>query len=192
MAEVDIFANIASEYFVRSLHHIQARVSTAVILETRERVTIGADQRLFPGSRGYAMLEFSSSQLATVQFIFPSIPRAGQYRLVFRYNQLGFSRRPTLLISQGAIFHQARVSLHTNCERPCYSTAINSMNISEDAVFDLIEGPLAVDMRLEAINVLIDSVIAVPEEFYSADIPGGEQFIQECNITTGMFRCLSD
>lgn len=77
-----------------------------------ERVPIGTDQTLFPGSRGYAMLEFSDEELAMVQFVFPSIPMAGRYRLVFRYNQLGVSRRPTVMIMQGEMAVTARVSTH--------------------------------------------------------------------------------
>ncbi len=134
------------------------------------------------------MLEFSDEELAMVQFVYPSIPKAGRYRVVFRYNQLGVSRRPTVLILQGGMAVTARVSLHTNCEAPCYSTVVESANINQDAIFDLVEGQLTVIISLEAINVLIDSLIAIPEEFYAAEIPGGEQFSQECDVTTGIVR----
>ncbi len=188
LAAAVISANIASGYFVRSLHYIQALGSDGVITPTGERVPIGTDQTLFPGSRGYAMLEFSDEELAMVQFVFPSIPMAGRYRLVFRYNQLGVSRRPTVMIMQGGMAVTARVSLQTNCEAPCYSTVVESANINQDAIFDLSEGQLTVTVSLEAINVLIDSLIAIPEEFYAAEIPGGEQFSQECDVTTGIVR----
>lgn len=151
---------------------------------------IGTDPSQFPGSRGYAELNFPIEEQAIVQFVFPSIPKAGQYRLIVKYNQLGVSRRPRMIISQPGIQGQypARVSLHVNCEPPCHTIVVDSVNINEDAVFDLVQAPLVVDMTLEGINVLIDSIIAVPEEFFTADIPKGEQFIQECNVTTGMFR----
>ena len=149
---------------------------------------IGIDHTLFPGSRGHAVLEYGDEELVTAQFVFPSIPRAGRYRIVFRYSLSGSSRRPMVMVMQGGTSVSGRVLFYVSCVPPCHEAVATSQDVNQVAVFDLVEDSLSVQISLTGINVLIDSIIAIPEEFYAAAVPEREQFSEECDVTMAMFR----
>ena len=62
--EVTILGRVVDGFFVRSLHHISVEGEEGRNMDTREVVQTATDETQFPGFsfRGYAVLQFSSSQ----------------------------------------------------------------------------------------------------------------------------------
>lgn len=182
-------ANITPGYFVRSLHHIAVQGEEGLLTETGDSVQVAANELNFPGftSRGYAVFNYGSNQRVIVQYMFPSLPKASRYRLVFHYTKLGQSRRLNVMTAQGSRVYSSRVTLNGNCIPPCYATLTNSENTSQIAEFDFDEGPVVIQMALSSVNFFLDSIVAIPQEFYMpSNIPNVDQFLQECDVTTSM------
>ena len=133
------------------------------------------------------MFNFDNTQRVSVQYMFPSLPKGSRYRLVFRYAKLGQSRRFLVMITQGSRIYSSRVTLTGNCNPPCYATLTDSANSSQTAEFDFDEGPVVIQMSLSSVNFFLDSIIAIPQEFYMPELsnfPDADQFLQECDATT--------
>ena len=114
------------------------------------------------------------------QWVFPSLPQATRYHIVFHYINRDFSRRPPVTISQGGVVYSSRVTLLSNCGAPsCYSVLSNE--------FDLTQEEMVVAVSLSSVNILLDTVIAIPEEFYNATLARSleqrERFVQDCDVT---------
>lgn len=138
------------------------------------------------------MFNFDSNQRVPVQYMFPSLPKGSRYRLVFRYANLGQSRRFLVMITHGSTVYSSRVTLTGNCIPPCYTTLTDSADNSQIAEFDFDEGPVVIQMSLSSVNFFLDSIIAIPQEFYMPELsnfPVADQFLQECDVaTSGAFR----
>ena len=90
-----------------------------------------------------------------VQWMFPSLPAASQYQLVFRYGNSGTSRTLGVTIMQGSRMYNARLLLVGGCSPPCYATLTNASNINQAAEFELSSGPLTVTMTISSVNFVL-------------------------------------
>lgn len=198
LAEVEIFANIAAGHFVRSLHSIVTEGESGRQVDNGTQVEIGTDSIAFPGFsfRGYAQLEYGSNERVLVQWVFPSLPRATSYQFVVRYRNLGNSRRLVGSVSQGVTTMNSRITFirEGDCMHPCFAVLENpaTPQSQEPANFLLnSQDPVIITISLSSTNILLDSVIALPEEFYNppnSSIIDNGRFIQECNISDGELR----
>ena len=198
LSEVKIFANIAAGHFVRSLHSVVAEGESGRRVDNGTRVEIGTDSIAFPGFsfRGYAQLEFSSNERVLVQWVFPSLPRTTNYQFIVRYRNIGNSRRLVGSVSQAGTVLNSRITFirEDNCMHPCFAALENSATPQspEPANFPLNnQDPVIITITLSSTNILLDAIIALPEEFYNppnSSIIDNGRFIQECNISDGELR----
>jgi hypothetical protein len=198
LAEVEIFANVAAGHFVRSLYSTVAEGESGRRVDNGTRVEIGTDSITFPGFsfRGYAQLEFSSNERVLVQWVFPSLPQATSYQFIVRYRNLGNSRRLVGSVSQAETTMNSRITFirEDDCMHPCFAVLENPATPQnrEPANFLLNnQDPVIITITLSSTNILLDAIIALPEEFYNppnSSIIDNGRFIQECNITDGELR----
>ena len=198
LAEVEIFANIATGHFVHSLHSIVAEGESGRRVDNGTQVEIRTDSIAFPGFsfRGYAQLEFSSNERVLVQWVFPSLPQTTNYQFIVKYRNLGNSRRLVGSVSQAGTVINSRITFirEGDCMHPCYAVFENAATpqSSEPANFLLNnQDPVIITITLSSTNILLDAIIALPEEFYNppnSSIINNGRFIQECNISDGELR----
>lgn len=201
LAEIDIFANIADGYFARSLHSIISEGESGRRTDSGTQVDIGGSSATFPGfsSRGYAQLVFGSNERVLVQWVFPYIPQTTNYRFIVRYRNLGNSRRLVGTVTQSGAVMNTRVTFISdqNCNHSCYADLENpaSPQSPEPANFPLNDqDPVTITMSLSSTNVLLDAIIALPEEFFSPSNLSNidyMRFTQECDISNGELRCVT-
>lgn len=198
LAEVEIFANIADGYFVSSLHSIVTEGETGRYADNGTQVEVRTDSTAFPGFsfRGYAQLEFSSNERVLVQWVFPSLPQTTNYQFIVRYRNLGNSRRLVGSVSQAGTFMNSRITFirESNCMHPCFAVLENpaTPQSNEPANFPLNnQDPVIITMTLSSANILLDAIIALPEEFYNppnSSVIDNIRFVEECNISDGEIR----
>ena len=167
-------------------------------MDNGTQIEIGTNPIAFPGFsfRGYAQLEYSSNERVLVQWVFPSLPRATSYQFVVRYRNLGNSRRLVGSVSQGETTMNSRITFirEGDCMHPCFAVLENpaTPQSQEPANFLLnSQDPVIITISLSSINILLDAIIALPEEFYNppnSSIIDNGRFIQECNIYDGELR----
>ena len=92
-----------------------------------------------------------------VQWMFPSLPAASRYQLVFRYGNSGTSRTLGVTIMQGSRLYNARLLLVGGCTPPCFATLTNASNVNQAAEFELSNGLLTVTMTLSSVNFVLVS-----------------------------------
>lgn len=92
-----------------------------------------------------------------VQWMFPSLPAASRYQLVFRYGNSGTSRTLGVTVMQGSRLYNARLLLVGGCTPPCFATLTNASNVNQAAEFELSNGPLTVTMTLSSVNFVLVS-----------------------------------
>lgn len=90
-----------------------------------------------------------------VQWMFPSLPAASRYQLVFRYGNSGTSRTLGVTIMQGSRMYNARLLLVGGCIPPCFAALTNASNVNQAAEFELSNGPLTVTMTLSSVNFVL-------------------------------------
>lgn len=198
VAEVEIFANIANGYFVHALHSIVTEGESGTRVDIGARVEVETSAATFPGfsSRGYAQLEFSSDERVLVQWVFPRLPRTTNYRFIVRYRNPGNSRRLVGTVSQGGTVENTRVTFirDRDCVHPCYADLGNpaTPQTPEPAIFLLNnQDPVTITMTFSSTNILVDAIIALPEEFYNpsnSSITDSVRFLQECDVANGELR----
>ena len=198
LAEVEIFANIAGGYFARSLHSIVTEGESGRRVDNGAQVAREASSVTFPGfsSRGYAQLEFGSAERVLVQWVFPSLPQTTTYRFIVRYRNLGNSRRVVGTVSQGENIANAIITFVSdrNCIHPCYADFENptTPKSPEPANFLLNNlGSVTITLTLSSTNILLDAIIALPEEFFNPSNSSNinyMRFMQECSISNGGLR----
>lgn len=198
LAEVEIFANVAAGYFVRSLHSVVTEGETGRHVDNGTQVEVRTDSAAFPGFsfRGYAQLEFSSNERELVQWIFPSLPQTTNYRFIAIYRNLGNSRRLVGSVSQAGTIMNSRITFirEGNCMHPCFAILENpaTPQSPEPANFPLNDqDPVIITITLSSTNILLDAIIALPEEFYNppnSSVIDNVRFIEECNISDGELR----
>lgn len=195
LAEVEIFANIASGFFARSLHSIVIEGESGRRMDNGAQVAREASSVTFPGfsSRGYAQLEFGSTERVLVQWVFPSLPQTTTYRFIVRHRNRGSSRRLVGTVSQGGNVVNARITFvrDLDCIHPCYADLESpaTPKIPEPANFLLNDqDPVTITLTLSSTNILLDTIIAIPEEFFnplnSSNIDY-MRFMQDCSISNG-------
>ena len=198
LAEIEIFANITAGYFVHSLHSIVTEGETGRHVDNETQVEVRTDSACFPGFsfRGYAQLEYSSSERVVVQWVFPSLPHTTNYRFIVRYRNLGNSRRMVGSVSQAGKIMNSRITFirEGNCMHPCFAVLENpaTPQCTEPANFPLNDqDPVIITMTLSSTNILLDAIIALPEEFYNppnSSVVDNVKFIEECYISNGDLR----
>ena len=107
----------------------------------------------------------STLQQETVQWMFPSLPRASTYQLVLRYANIGVptsSQAPVATVLQGSQMYTPRFIIEPSCVPPCHASSMfpDFMDGQLDfrlAEFDLSEDPVTVTLELSSIDVLIVS-----------------------------------
>ena len=201
LAEIEIFATIARGYFARSLHSIVTEGETGMRMDSGAQVEIGGSSVTFPGfsARGYAQLEFSSTERVLVQWVFPNLPQTTNYRFIVRYRNLGSSRRLVGMISQSGTVVNTRVTFirDSDCTHPCYANLENAATPQnpQPANFTLNDqDPVTITITLSSTNILLDAIIALPEEFFNpSNISSIDymRFLQECSISNGELRYVS-
>ena len=198
LSEIEIFANIVAGHFVRSLHSIVAEGESGRRVDNGTQVEIGTDSIAFPGFsfRGYAQLEVSSTERVLVQWVFPSLLRTTNYQFIVRYRNLGNSRRLVGSVSQAGTVMNSRITFirEGDCMHPCFAVLENpaTPQSPEPANFPLNnQDPVIITITLSSTNILLDAIIALPEEFYNppnSSVIDNSRFIQECTISDGELR----
>ena len=197
LAEVEIFANIAGGYFARSLHSIVTEGESGRRVDNGALVAREASSVTFPGfsSRGYAQLEFGSAERVLAQWVFPSLPQTTTYRFIVHYRNVGNSRRIVGTVSQGGNIASAIITFVSdrNCI-PCYADLENptTPKSPEPANFLLNnQGSVTITLTLSSTNILLDTIIALPEEFFNPTNSSNidyTRFMQECSNSNGGLR----
>lgn len=198
LAEVEIFANIAAGHFVRSLHSIVVEGESGRRVDNGSQVEIQTDSIAFPGFsfRGYAQLEFSSTERVLVQWVFPSLPQATRYQFIVRYRNLGNSRRLVGSVSQAGTIMNSRITFirESDCMHPCFAVLENPAAPQSPEPVNVPlnnQDPVIITISLSSTNILLDAIIALPEEFYNppnSSIIDNGRFIQDCDISDGELR----
>ena len=202
LAEVEILANIASGYYVHSLHSITVEGETGMILmDNRSTVQRGANSDIFPGFfwRGYARLEFGSDERVLVQWVFPSLSKTTNYQFFVRYRNIGSSRRVNGMVSQRGNNVNTRITFvrDSDCSHPCYAHLENATALQrhDRGAYPLNDqDPVTITLTLSSTNILLDAIIALPEEFFNPSNSSNidyVRFMQECNISNGELRYVS-
>ena len=198
LVEVEIQATILTGYFTHSLHSIVVEGENGTHMDSGDQVKFGANPVTFPefSSRGYAQLEYDNSQRVSVQWVFPDLPRTTNYRFIVRYRNIGISRRVVGMIIQGETSMNTRITFvrDHDCMHPCYADLENPSQPQnpEPAYFHLnTQDSVAIAMTFSSTNILLDAIIALPEEFVNPSNLSKidfTRFIQECNISSGELR----
>ena len=190
--EVTILAQIADTFYVRSLDSIRVEGEAGVIQATSQPIHQSADMSLFPEftGRGFASLNYSQSEMVTVQWIFSSLPMSTEYRIAFVYSSHDHrNRRRPVTIMQEEFSINARVTFLANCLKcTAYLSASDSGQVSELANFTLTQSIMTVTASLSAIDISLDAIVAVPQLFFDpSSLDDPVRFLSTCIITSGEF-----
>lgn len=190
LVEVTILAQVADRFYAMSLDGIRIEGEAGVIQTTSQPVRPSADMSLFPEftGRGFASLNYSQSELVTVQWIFSSLPVSTRYQIAFVYSSHDRrNRRRPVTIMQEHLNVNARVTFLADCLK-CTAYLSDSDQVSEPANFSLTQSIMTVTASLSAIDISLDAVVAVPQLFFDpSSLDDPVRFLSTCNITSGEF-----
>jgi len=170
---VEVYTTICDGFYARSLSEIRVEG------EVGNSMTVGAtnptpvpqssSSSAFPGysGRGYAVFNVSETERVMGQWIIPSLPRAGDYQLLLLYsNPVRKSRRLDASVNQnnndvedlfvdiGASCISCIAPLSANPRAPI----THNFTLTSDDM-------LTLNLVFTTIQVLLDAIIAVPQEF---------------------------
>ena len=185
LTEVEIFAQVVQGFYASSLDAIRVEGESGIIQQTSIFVPHSSDRSLFPGfsGRGFALLNYTESEIFDAQWVFPSLPTASEYQFSFLYSSHGRrSRRLEVLIMQEGSSINARVTFLAGC-MGCTAYLLIPSQLARPANFSLTEAMLTIVVSLSSLDISLDAIVAVPKEFFNPlTLSDPPRFLSTCDI----------
>jgi hypothetical protein len=168
LVEVDIYAQVASGFYAKSLDAIRVEGESGVVLPSSTLVPRSSDLLRFSG-RGYANLNYSQSERVTVQWMFPMLPRMAEYRFGFIYSSHDRrNRRLQVTVMQNGWSTDARVTFRANCMAcTAYLTSSDADQLTEPVNYTLVQSTVMLQVTFSSVDISLDAIVAVPQHFYN-------------------------
>lgn len=189
--EVDIYAQVASGFYAKSLDNIQVEGESGIIQATSLSVPRSSDSFLYPrfSGRGFASLNYSQSENVVVQWVFSLIPSSIEYQVIFKYTSHDhINRRRSVNIMQGDRNFGARVTFLAGCTAcTAFLTSSDASQVERNANFSLTRSMATLTVSFSSVDISLDAIVAIPQLFYDPVIlDDPASFLSMCNVTSGL------